>query len=541
MLEHTPARCCCTRASCVCTDSLQSGRRRRRRGDTWGRRTPAPALPAPRSHAVAVAQLAVGVPAPGVHAARLVHRDAAASQEGGGRRAAAYDQGRAAAGGGSREVGEAERGGSGGQADGPTRVAALGRARAGQAEPAPASTTHPPPPPCCSRTPPPPPAQASHPKQTHATPSLPLCTHLCRQPHATCATLTPSSPLALVGVCRSWVSPSPTLPYRPHPHPNTSPSSVEHTECSAPQATRTTRLPWDGKAEGRRREGGLGVQGPDGAAGAVMPGRSAALRRRLRRRAPAAPASTRDAPPHLAPTTHACLPARPAPPPASHLQRRHRLRRKGVLDAAQPQLAVLVPPKGEQLPAVGCHHRVGVAASHRGHHAARQRRQRRRDEHVAAVAGALAGGRGRGLCAWQLAACRVVRYSCEPERGWCMAVGCKLAAVRRHHCHAAALQRCGVAAARLRIPKHRQLRSPAAQSRPSPTKTAASLFQKPRRCIRRRTASRSRLGAGHRSGGEVGAVMGGGPWAAAEIPRTTNCKCAELVPSATSWRRCPTL
>ena len=200
MLEHTPARCCCTRASCVCTDSLQSGRRRRRRGDTWGRRTPAPALPAPRSHAVAVAQLAVGVPAPGVHAARLVHRDAAASQEGGGRRAAAYDQGRAAAGGGSREVGEAERGGSGGQADGPTRVAALGRARAGQAEPAPASTTHPPPPPPLLLANSPPPTSTSIPPQANTRDPLSAAVHPPMPPAARhLRHLDPLQPLGLGG------------------------------------------------------------------------------------------------------------------------------------------------------------------------------------------------------------------------------------------------------------------------------------------------------------------------------------------------------
>jgi hypothetical protein len=56
----------------------------------------------------------------------------------------------------------------------------------------------------------------------------------------------PLRPLALVGRWRSWLSPSPMLPYRPHPQQYTSPSTVAHMECSAPQATRVTCLPCSG-------------------------------------------------------------------------------------------------------------------------------------------------------------------------------------------------------------------------------------------------------------------------------------------------------
>ena len=76
----------------------------------------------------------------------------------------------------------------------------------------------------------------------------------------------------------------------------------------------------------------------------------------------------------------------PSPAAGGHLEGLNRLRHNGVHGAAQPQLPVLVPPEGQQLPGAGHRQRVRVAARHLHHVPPRQRADGLGDEHVVAVA-----------------------------------------------------------------------------------------------------------------------------------------------------------
>lgn len=157
------------------------------------------AWPAAGSLAVSVQQLRVGAPAPGVQHARLIHRDAAGHSSG-------------------VRVG--------------VRAATSGRPMAAGM------------------------LAAWRPPSAHSPPPPPSPAHLCLQPQASWCTCTPSRALALVGRWRSWLSPSPMLPYRPQPQQYTSPSLVTHIECSAPAATHATCLPctaWSGGRCGQLR------------------------------------------------------------------------------------------------------------------------------------------------------------------------------------------------------------------------------------------------------------------------------------------------